>query len=295
MQAAVGIAGQVNPHGHCLVGRGHPRGSPHVIVRTDRLHATDPSGNLDQCLGVRLDRVPTGIPRDAEVAGDRGRGGVVVPQRLDRQRHRPRLGFAHGAAKEWSSVPVARGQAGSRHRQIRLNHRTRTAAKHGASCSTWTRRPAPTATTPQSGARSPSGRTPHRAPARRLHGRADRSAARRSAWLSRGGTQSGDVGRAPIGVSSELATPACSSSLHSRHADIRPREMITITPVRCPRFEVGPPSLEVSASAGDHQAPLVGGYHELGSIAQAELCEDSAYVGFRSRMTDAEAIGQFCV
>ena len=52
------------------------------------------------------------------------------------------VSFARGAAKEWSSVRVARGQAGSRHRQIRLNHRTRTArAKQGASCSTWTRRP----------------------------------------------------------------------------------------------------------------------------------------------------------
>jgi hypothetical protein len=52
------------------------------------------------------------------------------------------VSFARGAAKEWSSVHVARGQAGSRHHQIRLNHRTRTArAKQGASCSTWTRRP----------------------------------------------------------------------------------------------------------------------------------------------------------
>lgn len=49
------------------------------------------------------------------------------------------VSFARGAAKEWSSVHVARGQAGSRHRQIRLNHRTRTArAKQGASCGTWT-------------------------------------------------------------------------------------------------------------------------------------------------------------
>ena len=52
------------------------------------------------------------------------------------------VSFARGAAKEWSSVRVARGQAGSQRRQIRLNHRTRTArAKQGASCSTWTRRP----------------------------------------------------------------------------------------------------------------------------------------------------------
>lgn len=90
MQAAVGIAGQVNHHGHGLVGRGHPRGSPDVFVHADRLHATDPSGNLDECLGVRLDRAPTGVPRDAEMAGDRGHGGVVVPQRIDRPRHRPR-------------------------------------------------------------------------------------------------------------------------------------------------------------------------------------------------------------
>ena len=90
MQAAVGIAGQVNHHGHGLVGRGHPRGSPDVFVHADRLHATDPSGNLDECLGVRLDRAPTGVPRDAEMAGDRGHCGVVVPQRIDRPRHRPR-------------------------------------------------------------------------------------------------------------------------------------------------------------------------------------------------------------
>jgi hypothetical protein len=50
VQAAVGIACQVNPHGHGLVGRGHPRGSPDVFVHAERLHATDPSGNLDECL-----------------------------------------------------------------------------------------------------------------------------------------------------------------------------------------------------------------------------------------------------
>jgi hypothetical protein len=142
VQAAVGIAGQVNPHGHCLVGRGHPRGSPHVIVRTDRLHATDPSGNLDQCLGVRLDRVPTGIPRDAEMAGDRGRGGVVVPQRIDRQRHRPRP-----EVRPWRREGVVLGPRRSRTSRLPAPpdplepphpHR---AAKHGASCSTWTRRP----------------------------------------------------------------------------------------------------------------------------------------------------------
>ena len=142
MQAAVGIAGQVNHHGHGLVGRGHPRGSPDVFVHADRLHATDPSGNLDECLGVRLDRAPTGVPRDAEMAAIADT--VVSSCRSASTAHATAraVSFARGAAKEWSSVHVARGQAGSRHRQIRLNHRTRTArAKQGASCSTWTRRP----------------------------------------------------------------------------------------------------------------------------------------------------------
>ena len=64
VQAAVGIAGQVNHHGHGLVGRGHPRGSPDVFVRADRLHATDPSGTLlSDRQRQRLDRyLPVGDP-----------------------------------------------------------------------------------------------------------------------------------------------------------------------------------------------------------------------------------------
>ena len=45
--------------------------------------------DLDECLSVRLDRAPTGVAREAEMAGDRGHGGVV-PLRIDRPRHRPR-------------------------------------------------------------------------------------------------------------------------------------------------------------------------------------------------------------
>jgi hypothetical protein len=49
---------------------------------------------------------------------------------------------ARGGANLDVSLDVAVGHIGSRQRQIRFNHRTTvTRAKHGASCTTWTRRP----------------------------------------------------------------------------------------------------------------------------------------------------------
>ena len=60
------------------------------------------------------------------------------------------VSLARFPAKGCCSVHVCRGHKSSPQRQIRLNQRTRTGRpKQGASCSTWTLRPWPIATTPQ--------------------------------------------------------------------------------------------------------------------------------------------------
>jgi hypothetical protein len=63
-----------------------------------------------------------------------------------------RVSLARGGRKSCCSLNEPTEQAGSEQRQIRLRQGTRTGVpKHGASPASCTRRPCPTATTPQPG------------------------------------------------------------------------------------------------------------------------------------------------
>ena len=92
------------------------------------------------------------MPVHAEVAGQRRYGGVVVGQRRDRQPTARVVSLARGATSSWVSENVEVGQAGSAHRQTRLRQTSTVGVpKHGASWARCSRRPCPTATTPQVG------------------------------------------------------------------------------------------------------------------------------------------------
>ena len=121
--------------------------TPRVVTFGKRFRLPDPG------LGLDLDRVPAGVPVHAEMAGQRRHGGVVMGERVGRPPPPPARSTPPAAARDRApSLNVALGHAGSRQRQIRFSQRTKvTRPKQGASCTTCTRRPWPTASTPQPG------------------------------------------------------------------------------------------------------------------------------------------------
>ena len=151
LQAAVLVACQVDHHGHGLVGAGDLRGPPDVLVHADGLDALEPVGLGDPGLRVGLDCRLAGVPRDAEMPGDRGHGGVVAPQRVDRPRRRPggELGAGRGVGLDLGPGPTSTRRFGTPPDPLAPSHPHRPCGS-GASCSSWTRRPWPIATTPQS-------------------------------------------------------------------------------------------------------------------------------------------------
>src|SRR4051794_8148029 len=66
-----------------LLGRQMCSSTPMVLI------PLQPSGLLDQLLRCVRDAVPAGVPGDTEPAGQRGDGGVVVSQRVNRPGDRP--------------------------------------------------------------------------------------------------------------------------------------------------------------------------------------------------------------
>lgn len=125
---------------------------PDVLVHAERDHPVEPVRVLDQVAGVRLDGTPEGVPADPEPTRQRGDGGVIGAEHPVAHATARPVSLARAGSASCCSVTEPTGQPGCRHRQSRLRHRTHAGRPNaGASASSCTRRPWPSASTPQPG------------------------------------------------------------------------------------------------------------------------------------------------